>query len=118
MPTAPPVQLVPVGCMLHDDLFNSDKYMQYAASTAFQVQWMTLKAVKNITGGVVYHNSSAHQPVDQPTQIKMRAKRCVLVCKETKDGPLEVMMPEESSWYQYYVVNYLMYDAALPHGSG
>ncbi len=53
------------------------------------------------------------QAVDGPrNHVKPRAKRCVLARKDTKDGPLEVITPKESSWYQYYVVNYLMYGAA------
>jgi hypothetical protein len=44
----------------------------------------------------------------------MHAKKCAFACKSTEDSPLEVVMPKESSWYQYYVANFLMYDVDSP----
>jgi hypothetical protein len=39
---------------------------------------------------------------------KLHAKRGVLGCKDTKDGPLCVITPQESGWYRVYVCNYLL----------
>ena len=40
--------------------------------------------------------------------VKLRHLRCVLGQKDTKDGPLCVISPEESSWYRAYVNNFLL----------
>ena len=43
--------------------------------------------------------------------VKTRARRCVLGCKDTKDGTLCVITPEESGWYRAYVNNFLLEEA-------
>jgi hypothetical protein len=58
--------------------------------------------------------STAAQADDRVTPVKTRAKKCVLAHKGTEDGPLEVIMPKELSWYQYYVVNFLLYNVDSP----
>ena len=40
--------------------------------------------------------------------VKSRHSRCVLGRKDTKDGPLCVITPEESGWYRLYVNNFLL----------
>ena len=37
-----------------------------------------------------------------------RAPRGVLARKDTEDGPLEIIWPEDSLWYKAYVRNFLM----------
>jgi len=49
--------------------------------------------MKNIAGGGEFHYSAA-QAVDQPTHIKTLAKRCILACKDTEDGPHEIKTPK------------------------
>jgi len=39
---------------------------------------------------------------------KLRSARCVLGRKDTEDGPLSVITPEESGWYRAYVNNFLL----------
>ncbi len=58
--------------------------------------------------------STAAQAVDWVTPVKTRIKKCVLACKCTEDDPLEVITPKESSWYQYYIVNFLLYNVNSP----
>jgi hypothetical protein len=43
-----------------------------------------------------------------PTEKKKRAPRGVLARKDTEDGPLEIILPEDSLWYKAYVCNFLM----------
>jgi len=43
-----------------------------------------------------------------PTVKKKRAPRGVLAWKDTEDGPLEIILPEDSLWYKAYVSNFLM----------
>jgi hypothetical protein len=43
-----------------------------------------------------------------PKAKKKRAPRGVLARKDTSDGPLEIIMLEDSLWYKAYVRNFLM----------
>ena len=43
-----------------------------------------------------------------PTAENKRAPRGVLAQKDTEDGPLEIILPEDSLWYKAYVSNFLM----------
>ena len=45
--------------------------------------------------------------------VKSHNMRCVLGRKDTKDGPLCVITPEESGWYHAYVNNFLLDKADL-----
>ena len=45
--------------------------------------------------------------------VKLRRSRCVLGQKDTKDGPLCVISPEESGWYRTYVNNFLLDESDL-----
>ena len=53
------------------------------------------------------HVSSVEQQ-GNPTIVKSRRSRCVLGRKDTEDGPLCVITPEESGWYRAYVNNFLL----------
>jgi hypothetical protein len=37
--------------------------------------------------------------------------RCILDCKGTDDGPLEIILPKELCWYHEYIANYFFHDA-------
>jgi hypothetical protein len=43
-----------------------------------------------------------------PSAKKSHSRRCVLARKDTKDGPLCIITPQESSWYCVYNDNYLL----------
>ncbi len=43
--------------------------------------------------------------------VKLRRSRCVLGRKDTKDGPLCQITPEEFGWYRAYVNNFLLDEA-------
>ena len=53
------------------------------------------------------HVASVEQQ-GNPTIVKSRRSRCVLGRKDTEDGPLCVITPEESGWYRAYVNNFLL----------
>jgi hypothetical protein len=44
---------------------------------------------------------------------KVHAKKCVFGQKGTEDAPIEVIQPEQSSWYQMYVVNFCLFEEDL-----
>jgi hypothetical protein len=48
-----------------------------------------------------------------PMVKKKRAPRGVLARKDTEDGPLEIIFPEDSLWYKAYVSNFLMLEPEL-----
>jgi hypothetical protein len=37
---------------------------------------------------------------------KTRTQRFVYAQQDMEDGPLEIILPEESMWYKYYVPNF------------
>ena len=53
-------------------------------------------------GGGESHTTSVKQQSND-VFLKSRHSRCVLGRKDTKDGPLCVITPEESGWYRAYV---------------
>ncbi len=85
--------------------------MLYAAARSSCTRRSILMAMNKSPS---HGRSTACQAEDRVTPVKTRAKKCVLARKGTEDGPLEVIMPEESSWYQYYIANFLMYDVDSP----
>jgi hypothetical protein len=48
-----------------------------------------------------------------PMAKKKRAPRGVLARKDTEDGSLEIIFPEDSLWYKAYVSNFLMLEPEL-----
>ncbi len=69
-------------------------------------------AMTNTPSHGAFHDSTATQAVDWVTPVKTRTKKCILAHKGTEDDPLEVITPNELLWYQYYVVNFLLYAAS------
>jgi hypothetical protein len=70
--------------------------MLYATARLSCTRRSILMAMKNLPG---HGGSTAAQAEDRVTPVKTRAKKCVLACKGTEDGPLKVIMPKKSSWY-------------------
>ncbi len=85
--------------------------MLYAAARFSCARCSILTAMKNTPS---HGGSTASQAEDRVTPVKTCAKKCVLARKGTEDGPLEVIMPKESSWYRYYVAIFLLYDIDSP----
>jgi hypothetical protein len=51
---------------------------------------------------------------DARRKPKTRTQRFVYARRDTEDGPLEIIPPEESTWYKFYVRNfYLTQDTKL-----
>ena len=65
-----------------------------------------------MVGGGESHAGFVGQEVTRSSIVKSRAKKCVLLgYKDTKDGPLCVITPQESGWYPAYVCNNLLDEA-------
>jgi hypothetical protein len=99
-------------CLSPDGTFDVDKYWQYAASLLARARGQSVAILSNMVGGgesqvafVKQHSNSAF--------VKSRSTWCVFGRKDTKDGPLCVITPEESGWYRAYVNNFLLDKADL-----
>ncbi len=57
-------------------------------------------------GGESYVASVEQQQQSNDVFVKLCHSRCVLGRKDTEDGPLSVITPEESGWYHAYVNNF------------
>ncbi len=62
--------------------------------------------MSNMVCGGETHATSVKQQSNN-----MFVNRCVLGQKDTEDGPLCVITPEESGWYRAYVNNFLLDEA-------
>ena len=60
----------------------------------------------------MFNSGESHAAsVEQQGIIKKSCcSKCVLGRKDTEDGPLCVITPEESGWYRAYVCNFLLED--------
>ena len=79
------------------------------------LMWININAaiLSSMVGGGESHAGFVGQEVTLHSFKKLCAKRCVLGCKDTEDGPLCVVTLQESSRYCAYVCNYLLDDADL-----
>jgi len=59
-------------------------------------------------GELITHRVDRLVAAPPPTAKKKRAPRGVLARKDTEDGPLEIILPEDSLWYKAYVSIFLM----------
>jgi hypothetical protein len=105
-----PLQLSIATCLSPDGTFDVDKYRQYTTSLLSRARGRSAAILSNMFGGGETHAGFVGQE-STSYFIKSRARRCVLGCKDTKDGPLCVITPEESGWYRAYVCNFLLDEA-------
>ena len=105
----PPARMSLSRYLSSDGTIDIEKYWLYRQSAAAVFQWRSSLALDSLLDG----ESSTHR-VDRmvaappPTAKKKRAPRGVLARKDTEDGPLEIILPEDSLWYKAYVSNFLM----------
>jgi hypothetical protein len=105
----PPAQMSLSRCLSSDGTINIEKYRLYRQSTATVVRWRLLVAMDSLlVGELNTHRVDRMVAAPPPTAKKKRAPRGVLARKDTEDGPLEIILPEDSLWYKAYVSNFLM----------
>jgi hypothetical protein len=105
-----PLQLSIAISLSPDGTFDVDKYQQYTESLLARVQSQSASILSSMVGGSESHDGFVGREVTLHSFQKLCAKRCVLGCKDTKDGPLCVITPLESGWYRAYICNYLLED--------
>jgi hypothetical protein len=79
------------------------KNWQYTASIFSGARSHSASVItSNMFGVGELHNPFAKN--ESPSKcVKSQCRRCVLGCKDTKDGPLCIITPQESGWYCVYV---------------
>ena len=63
------------------------------------------------------HNKRFDSDVEEPCAKKSRTKRGVMA-RKSEGGELEILKPEDSSWYKMYVDNVLMLEDTSRRSSG
>jgi hypothetical protein len=102
-----PPQLSLALCLSPDGTVDVDKYRCYTASRLAKAHGRSEAIMSTMFGGVESHAASVKKQGNS-TFVKSRRSRCVLGRKDTEDGPLCVITPDESGWYRAYVNNFLM----------
>jgi hypothetical protein len=81
------------------------KYVLYSSTLRQRARWHTSLAL--LFGG---HGMSPFADnsvnADERREPKTRMQRFVYARRDTEDGPLEIIPPEESTWYKFYVCNF------------
>jgi hypothetical protein len=95
-------------CLSPDGIIDVEKYQQYTASILSRERCQLVPVLTRIIFGVgELHNAFAEH--ESPSKcVKSHSRRCVLARKDTKDGPLCIITPQEYDWYHVYIDNYLL----------
>ena len=105
----PPAQMSLSRCLSSDGTINIEKYRLYRQSTAAAfLQRLSVAMDSLLDGELNTHRVDRMVAAPPPTAKKKCAPRGVLARKDTEDGPLEIILPEDSLWYKAYVSNFLM----------
>jgi len=100
-----PPQLSLASCLSPDGTIDVDKYRRYTASRLAKVRGRSEAILSTMLGGGESHAASVEKQGNS-VFVKLRSSRCVVGRKDTEDGPLCVITPEESGWYHAYVNNF------------
>jgi hypothetical protein len=96
----PPARMSLSRCLSSDGTINIEKYRLYRQSADAAFRWRSLVAMD---GELNTHRVDRMVAAPLPKAKKKRAPRGVLAQKDTEDGPLEIIWPEDSLWYKAYV---------------
>jgi hypothetical protein len=96
-----------VSCLSPDGTIDVDKYWRYTSDCLAKARGLSEAILSTMFGGGESHAASVEQQGNSAI-VKSRGSRCVLGQKDTEDGPLCVITPEETVWYHAYVNNYLL----------
>lgn len=117
-----PVQLLaPPALPLLGDCFpcgsvDLGKYVLSSSALSQRACWRTLLAM--LLGGAGKSSFGigyiAGEDIDasdfQPKHKKMRTQHYIYEWRDTEDGPLEIIPPQESLWYPFYVRNFYIHE--------
>jgi hypothetical protein len=104
----PPARMSLSRCLSSDGTINIEKYRLYRQSADAVFCWCSSVAMA-MDGELNTHRVDRTMVLAPLPKAKLkRAPRGVLGRKDTEDGPLEIIAPEDSLWYKAYVRNFLM----------
>jgi hypothetical protein len=111
---APPVILSLCDCFLCGSI-NLGKYVLYSSALRQRARWRTsLSMLFGGPGMLPFLMADNAVDADAHRVPKARMQRFVYARRDTEDGPLEIIPPEKSMWYKFYVRNfYINQDAKL-----
>jgi len=91
----PPARMSLSRCLSSDGTINIEQYRLYRQSAAAAFRWHSSVAMD---GELNTHRVDRMVAAPPPMAKKKRAPRGVLAQKDTEDGPLEIILPEDSLW--------------------
>jgi hypothetical protein len=113
----PPAQMSLSRCLSSDGTINIEKYRLCRQSAAAAFWWRSLVAKDSLLDGELNTHRVDHMvAAPPPTAKKKHPPRGVLARKDTEDGPLEIILPEDSLWYKAYVSNFFDAGTGIVHG--
>ena len=91
------------------------KYILYSSALRQRARWRTSLALSfGGHGTLPFADNSVNAVNADAREPKMRTQCFVYARWDTEDGPLEIIPPEESMWYKFYVRNfYITQDTKL-----
>ena len=81
------------------------KYVLYSSALRQRARWHTSLALSFGGHGTTLPFADNSVNADERREPKTRTQRFVYARRDTEDGPLEIIPPEESTWYKFYVCN-------------
>ena len=96
----------PLGCV------DLGKYYLYSSALSRRARWrtslaMSLGCAGELSYGIGYVATADVNASDfRPKENKMQTRRHICARRDTEDGPLEIIPPQESLWYRFYVKHY------------
>ena len=93
----PPARMSLSRCLNSDGTINIEKYWLYRQYAAAVFRWRSLVAMDSLLDGELNtHRDDRMVASPPPTAKKKCAPRGVLARKDMEDGPLEIILPEDS----------------------
>jgi hypothetical protein len=112
--------LAPPAMPLLSDCFSCGsvdlgKYILYSSALSKRACWHTSLAMSlGGQGTLLFLTDNNTDNAIASREQKTRIQRFIYVQRDTPDGPLEIISPEESMWYKFYIRNfYINKDAKL-----
>jgi hypothetical protein len=91
-----------------DGSIDIAKYLNHAAEECSRQRCVTSAVLLDLISGedvVAHRNSADVADTAAGREPRKRARKCVWARRSSEDGPLEVIIPQESCWYAMYVSN-------------
>jgi hypothetical protein len=91
------------------------KYYLYSSALSRRARWRTSLAILlgcagELLFGIGYVDDAGDFGASdfRPKEKKKRTQKYIYARRDTEDGPLEIIPPQESLWYHFYVRNYFI----------